>query len=125
MISGNSGDWHSVGYNMMFLIREDDGRWDWIHTTNPDLDGDGRRDGPYEPGRLDAAVIADANTDWQVASGGCGTWQKPYYANHVDTIKACVAPPDSDVLYGDGHVEMVYKLQHYAFRALARGTYAY
>ena len=24
---------------MMFLIREDDGGWDWIHTINPDLDG--------------------------------------------------------------------------------------
>ena len=99
--------------------------WDYENTTNPDLNGDGLRDGPYEPGNSDSAVVADTNTDWQTGSGGCGNWEGPYYSAHVDIIKACIAPPDSDVLYGDGHVEMVYKLQHYAFRALARDTYAY
>ena len=118
---------HIVGYNMFFLIKENDwaGPWDWRNTNNPDLDGDGRRDGPYEPGHSNAALIADLNTDYQISSGGCGTFDRPHYASHLGVDHGCAAPPDSNVLYGDGHVETHGELEDYVLRAHARGTYAY
>ena len=61
---GGHPDGHTVGYNCFFLIMESHYTWDWSHTTNPDLDGDGERDGPFEPGNSDSAVIADENTNW-------------------------------------------------------------
>ena len=123
---GNDGSWrHCVGYNMFFLIDRPYPEWYYEHTNNPDLNGDGRRDGPYKPGNPDSAVVADTNVDWQTGSGGCGNWEKPYYSSHVDIIKGCIGPPDSDVLFGDGHVTMTTRLKYYVFRAHAKGTYAY
>ena len=121
-----SADRHNVGYNCFFLIMESGfSTWLWDNTPNPDLDGDGQRDGPFEPGNSESAVIADSNTDWQVGSGGCGDWKEPYYASHVDVTKGCVAPPDSNVLYGDGHVNMHTSLTYYVQRGHAGGTYAF
>ena len=130
-LCSSNGNWHCVGYNMFFLIGPGSeqmlggAQWNYEHTTNPDLNGDGRRDGPYKPGNPDSAVVADTNVDWQTGSGGCGNWEKPYFSSHVDIIKGCIAPPDSDVLFGDGHVTMATKLKYYYFRAHAKGTYAY
>ena len=124
--SQNEVGWrHCVGYNMFFLIDRPYPEWYFEHTTNPDLDGDGRRDGPYEPGDSDSAVVADVNTDFR--TGGCGNWDKPIWAAHLDNIsrRGCIAPPDSDVLFGDGHVTMATKLKYYYLRGHAGGTYAY
>ena len=127
----NFQNWHTVGYNIFFLITSDTApgqpatllQGDFEHMTNPDLDGDGLRDGPYEPGNSDSAVVADANVDWK---SGCFDWERPYYASHVDIERACIAPSDSDVLFGDGHVTMTTKLKYYYLRYdPARGTYVY
>ena len=124
---GGGTDRHSVGYNCFFLIMESHSiaTWGWENTPNPDLDGDGRRDGPFEPGNSESAVIADSNTDWQVGSGGCGDWKEPYFARHAGIKKGCIAPPDSDVLFGDGHATMHTSLKYYVHRSHANGTYAF
>ena len=114
---------HSVGYNMLFIIDENVCRWEWRSSGNPDIDGDGKRDGPYRPSDSDAAIIADAYVNYP---GWCNSnWKTPRYANHVNIDNSCIPPPDADVLYGDGHVEMYTKVAHYVFRVFSPAWYAW
>ena len=108
IVTPADGDRHWVGYSTFFLIMESHSiaTWDWRHTTNPDLDGDGRRDGPFGPGDSGAAVMADQAVNW----GGYCTWDAPYFANHVNMLSGCLSPTEADALYGDGHVEMSTRL---------------
>ena len=64
-VFGTGTERHLVGYNCFFLIFEAVYSWDWSHTTNPDLDGNGERDGPWEPGNSDSSVVADVNINWR------------------------------------------------------------
>ena len=130
VLEGSSADRHNVGYEMMFM-NDDSGvnataRYDWANSGNPDIDGDGIRDGPYEPGRSDAAIAADKNINWP-QGGGCpqATYELSYYANHVGITKACIAPPDTVTVYGDGHAELNYKLQYWTHHLSVNGFYAY
>ena len=72
-------------------------------------------------------MVADVNTDFQPQSGGCDNWEKPIWAAHLNNIglRGYITPPDSNVLFGDGHVTMATKLKYYYLRGHAGGTYAY
>ena len=78
------------------------------YSGNPDLDGDGRSAGPWEPGHSDACIIGDmAGSE---PGSGQGTSSEPYWAAHG------VPHSETNSLWGDGHVESNRVLEHYAIR---------
>ena len=119
-------DRHGVAYNMFFLISETALNWNWADSGNPDLDGDGESDGPYEWGHSDAATVADGNVNWPTyANGGFpGDWDKPVWANHSGHVTEG-AFIDTNVLYGDGHAVLRSKLTYYVERLANAGFYPY
>ena len=121
-------DRHSVGYNMFFLCTEavPGWGWNWANSGNPDTNGNGQPDGPYEWGGSNAAVIADGNVNWPTSENGGypGDWDKPVWANHSGHISQ--APfRDSNVLFGDGHAVLRSTLVNYVQRDPQTGYYAY
>lgn len=123
-----AADRHSVSYNMFFLITEavPGWNWSWSNSGNPDTNGDGHPDGPYEWGRSNAAVMADGNVNWPSnANGGYpGDWNKPVWANHSGWVYE--APfRDSNVLFGDGHATLRSTLVNYVERLGNTGYYPY
>ena len=107
-----AADRHSVGYNMFFLIHEETSIWDWTWSGNPRLEG------PYVPGESRAAIVADSNG---VHFGG--DWRNPPWTGHPQDEDGNHV--DTNVLYGDGHVETHYELRHYVHRSHADTRYSY
>ena len=123
-----AADRHSVSYNMFFLITEavPGWNWGWANSGNPDTNGDGHPDGPYEWGRSNAAVIADGNVNWPSHSNGGypGDWNKPVWANHSGWVYE--APfRDSNVLFGDGHAALRSTVVNYVERQGNTAYYSY
>ena len=113
----------------MFLYDDSSGEWaaryDWANSGNPDIDGDGIRDGPYEPGRSDAAIAAGRNIAWKASDCPQATYDISYYSNHVGITKACILPPDTVTAYGDGHAQLNYELPYWNYQIPVGGYYAY
>ena len=106
---------YQVGYMIMFLF--DVPGFTWEESGNPDTNGDGVRDGPYEPGYSDAAIVSDGN--WYHAPQCqanppltvCGTTHGgggriPSHSRFID----------SNVLFGDGHAVTRNTLENWATR---------
>ena len=109
---------YETGYMMLLLLEP---TWfTWENSGNPDLDGDGLPDGPYEPGHADAAILSDGNwfhppqcrdrrrkpgDDYKPcgsAHGPWGVWEPRLF--------------DSNVLFGDGHAVTRNTLEYWARR---------
>ena len=120
-------DRHGVNYSMFFLITESVPGWDWSwsNSGNPDTNGDGQPDGPYEWGRSNAAVIADHNGYWPPGGNSDpDNWDNPEWANHSGFVYE--APfRDSNVLFGDGHATVRSTLVNYVERAIPGNTAYY
>jgi len=99
---------YEVGYMMLILFEP---TWfSWTNSGNPDINSDGVSDGPYEPGHAEAAILSDAN--WfhapQCSQSPCGSAHSPgEWEPHFR---------DSNVLFGDGHVEIRSSLDYWATR---------
>ena len=96
---------HSTGYFMYFMIIDSVFAWDWSNSGNPD--------GPYDPGVSTAAIIADVNATTPAIDGG--TWDNPAASGHASDRRPGVHV-ETNVLYGDGHVETHHALKHYVVR---------
>ncbi len=85
---------HYIPYFIMF----DAPIFLWHHSGNPDRNGDGASDPPYDPYESRSVIMADENADQYT-----GQWQKPYGPAHSPNG----GPPfrESNALYGDGRVE--------------------
>ena len=93
---------YEVGYMMFLLFLE--GHFNWMRSGNPDIDGNGKRNGPYRPGDSDAAIITDLNWRWAQSCGN--PKNNPCFAMHTG-LSSCHKPMefiDSNALFGDGHV---------------------
>ena len=104
------------GYWLFFLFSPK--HFNWRNTNNPDLDGDGIPDGPFEPGYANAGIMSDVN--WndrrqckQIAfkRGVRPTSTTREYNRHVCWTVHNPVPDwiqgskimESNVLFGDGH----------------------
>ena len=108
MIHGTN-DLHEVSYSLWLLIDDDYWPFDWSHSGNPDIDGDGVRDGPYRPGDSDAAVIGDDQWTMTPPGESAAKWDLGGSTHGLPF-------QETNVLYGDGHSEIHGQLQHYLFR---------
>ena len=120
VIQKGNGNSHQIGYQMFTLNVP--GAFDWSQSGNPDIDGDGIRDGPYRPGDSDAAVISDGNWTHSLP------WTTPQGSAHsgsLDNGQLAFTPHrETNVMYGDGHVETHGELQN-AVRRLSFGYNMY
>ena len=104
-LSCRSQCWQPGGMWTLFLFN-DGAPWTWEKSGNPDIDGDGRRDGPWEPGHSEAATVTDVNWWWPPQCPGadgvksvCGSVHTSVQGRGGAYMKFI----DSNVLYGDGH----------------------
>ena len=121
LVNGDSVNTHLIIYQMFILNVLYN--FDFSETTNPDIDGDGVRDGPCRPGDSDAMVISDFNG----SAPGYDRWQShPGRSSHngtADNIQLMFLPlKESNAMYGDGHVEAKARLEN---RVLRIGPPAY
>ncbi len=94
---------HEQGYLVMFLFMDaSEGHpgavftWDWTESGNPNPHNKPLGQGPYTPSDPNAAILADNND-----GNGPDGWQRPQSSSH-----AGLGPfHESNVLYGDAHVE--------------------
>ena len=106
---------YQVGYLIMFVF--DVSGFTWEESGNPDTNGDGVPDGPYQPGYSDAAIVSDSN------------WYHPPQCQANPPLTVCgsvhsgARPPgghtkfiDSNTLYGDGHAVTRNTLDYWATR---------
>ena len=104
---------YEVGYSLNLLLHQQ--YYDFADSGNPDLDGDGVSDGPYEPGHSNSAIIADGQ--WLHASQCDATKYEVCGSVHSE-MRAFGQPfIDSNVLFGDGHVETRRKLENSIVRS--------
>ena len=101
---------HTVDYAMWFMTAS---TFEWGNSGNPDLNGDGIADPPVDPGQSRAAVVADGAAT-NTAFGD--TVALPTLSAHTGNIIG-VPFKESNVLYGDGHVETHGTPVHWVNRA--------
>ena len=109
---------------VMFVLARRDHPWDWSNSSNPDIDGDGVRDGPYTPGDSDSCIMADySGSD---PSKGLGTYQRPWVQAHNGPHHSG-GPPlrETNSLYGDGHVVSRGTLKYRVFRGITTDSELY
>ena len=110
---------NSVRTEYLMLLIYGRNFYNWEGSGNPDRDGDGKRDGPYEPGYSDMAIIADGT--WydpnQCKAIPCqsnhGSWQG---GNTMHDAMMGLPFKETNVLYSDGHGETHGKLEYYSLR---------
>ena len=101
---------HTVDYMMWFMTAS---TFVWNNSGNPDINGDGISDPPIRPGDSDAAVVTDGaatNTAWGDTVAGTSL------SAHTGNIVG-VPFRESNVLYGDGHVETHGTPEHWVNRS--------
>ena len=93
---------YSAPYSLWFLHTNGLFSWGWANSGNPD----GKP--PYDPFQPNTAIVTDAN--W----AGPYDWHDPPSPAHFtgDGKHA-----ETNVLYGDGHVETHYEMKHYVTRS--------
>ena len=115
-----------VGYNMLFLCDDFAGfTFDWSQSGNS---GGGR---PI-PGDSSSAVLSDIN--WWSINQASDDWRRPSFSGHSSTRDPTASDgtlvilssgpfEDSNVLFGDGHVQTRVVLENYVLRLGAGGGF--
>ncbi len=111
--------WYPAGYNIHFLFANNAVTWNWTNSGNPDTNGDGNPDGPYEPGHSQAAIISDVNW-WDPAQCSANGPETVCWSVHNNTpwsSGGSMRVMDSNTLYGDGHAVTRSRLEYWITRA--------